>query len=314
MQNPPTITATSWLMVITLGLVWGATFMVIEIALTGITPFWLAAARIGFATLLTLAVWGARGFPLFLTTARPWGMLAFIGAFSSAIPFILLGWGQQFVTSGFAGVSMAAVALMVLPLAHFLIPGEAMTLRRLAGFLIGFAGVVILIGSQAFDSTGAALEPYGRLACIGAAACYAVSSVNMRLLPPIDPIGLAAVPMLFGTALVVPLAWTVEGPPPLPAPQTLLVLGFLGLVPTAGANLLRVLVVRSAGPVFMSLTNYQVPLWSVLLGVLILNEPARPGLLIAMILILAGVFISQWGALRRLFVRRPRPPASAPPA
>ena len=165
----PDITRASWIMVLALGLTWGATFMVIEIALTGITPFWLAAGRIGFAAALMLAVWLLRGGRLFLTGARNWPAMVFVGALSSAVPFMLLSWGQQFVTSGFAGVSMAAVPLMVLPLAHLLVTGERMTLRRAAGFLVGFAGVVVLIGGQAFASTGVALEPLGRAACLGAA-------------------------------------------------------------------------------------------------------------------------------------------------
>ena len=57
---------------------------------------------------------------------------------SVAVPFMLLSWAQQFVTSGFTGVSMAAVALIVLPLAHVFVPGERMTLRRTIGFVIGF--------------------------------------------------------------------------------------------------------------------------------------------------------------------------------
>ena len=56
-QTAPEITARSWLMVLTLGLVWGATFLVIELALAGVTPLWLAAFRITFAMLLTLAIW-----------------------------------------------------------------------------------------------------------------------------------------------------------------------------------------------------------------------------------------------------------------
>ena len=304
-EQTPQITPSSWLMVAALGLVWGATFLVIEIALEGITPLWLAAARISFATLLTLAVWLALGGRLFRArpARRDWANLALVGALSSAVPFMLLSWGQQYVTSGFAGVSMAAVALMVLPLAHVLVPGERLTLRRALGFVIGFVGVVILIGGQAFETTGAAQEPLGRLACLGAAACYALSSVTMRRLPAIDPIGLAAVPLTMGCLLVVPLAWGLEGPPPLPDTRTLVVLAFLGLVPTAGANLLRVLVIRTAGPVFMSLTNYQVPLWSVTLGALVLAEPLPPSLLLALVCILCGVALSQWGALRRLFGR-----------
>ncbi|MGR3493912.1 DMT family transporter [Citreimonas sp.] len=290
-------------MVAILGLIWGATFLLIEIALTELPPLWIASGRISFAMVLTVAVWRLRGGALFLTERTAWPSLALIGALASALPFTLLAWGQQFVTAGFAGVSMAGVALMVLPLAHFLVPGERMHWRRAIGFLIGFAGVVLLIGGQAFVSSGAAMEPLGRAACVGAAACYAVSSVTMRRLPPIDPIGLAAVPLMVGTALVVPMAWAVEGPPPMPSQSILAIVALLGLVPTAGANLLRVLVIRSAGPVFMSLVNYQVPMWSVVLGVLLLGEPFEPSLLAAMGLILAGLLVSQWGALRRLMAR-----------
>ena len=122
----PEITGKSWAMVGTLGFVWGGTFLVMSLALEGITPFWLAAARITFATVLMIAIWGLRGFRLF---EEPLGNdnifnLLVIGALSSAVPFMLLSWGLQSVTSGFAGVSMAAVALMVLPLAHFMVPGE----------------------------------------------------------------------------------------------------------------------------------------------------------------------------------------------
>lgn len=307
MQNPPDITPANWAMVAGLGLVWGATFLFIELALTGITPFWLAAGRIGFACLLTVAVWLWRGGRVFLTDETAWGALVVSGVLNSAIPFMLLSWGQQTVTSGFAGVSMASVTLIVLPLAHLFVPGERITLRRLIGLLIGFFGVTVLLGGQAFVSTGDPLEPFGRLACVGAAACYASSSVLVRRLPPINPFGLGALALVFGSMLVVPMALIVEGPPPMPETDILLLIAVLGLIPTAGANILRILVIRSAGPVFMSLVNYQVPMWSVIFGVLILDEPFRPVLLVAMALILSGMLISQWGALNRLFRRRSSP-------
>ena len=211
--------------------------------------------------------------------------------------------GAKYVTSGFAGVSMAAVALIVLPLAHLTVPGEQMTPRKTAGFLIGFVGVVILIGAQAFESTGAAFETAGRIACVLAASCYAVGSIMLRRLPAAHPIGLATVLLIIGATISIPVALAVEGPPPMPSPQILAVLAFLGLIPTAGANFLRVLVVRSAGPVFMSLVNYQVPVWSVVLGGLILGEALPKSLLLAMSLILIGVGLSQYGALQRLFKR-----------
>ena len=131
---------------------------------------------------------------------------------------------------------MASVALIVLPLAHLLVPGERMTLRRSLGFVIGFVGVCILIGGQAFEASGAQLETAGRIACIGAASCYGISSILMRRLPPVDPIGLSTVLLLIAALIVLPAAWIVEGPTPLPDTQTLAVIAFLGLIPNGGSQ------------------------------------------------------------------------------
>jgi len=306
MSDAPAPRGIDWLMVAGLGLTWGATFMVIELALEGITPFWLAAGRITFAAVLTLAIWQYRGGALFATPPAliDRARLVLVSALSAAVPFTLLSWGQQYVTSGFAGVSMAAVALIVLPLAHLLVPGERLNARKALGFVIGFAGVVVLIGPKAFGSSGADLEFWGQLACLGAAASYALTSVQMRLFPKIDTIGLSAVTFTIGAGFVVTAAWIAEGPPPLPDMRTLTILAILGLVPTAAAGLLRVVVVRNAGPTFMSLTSYQVPVWSVILGAVFLGEDLPASIILAMVLILLGLALSQWGALRRLFARR----------
>ncbi|MEP3847881.1 MAG: DMT family transporter [Paracoccaceae bacterium] len=304
-MQTPEISWKSWAMVAALGLTWGGTFLVTEIALDGMTPYWLAAGRICFAVLVMLAIWPMMGGQLFeapLTGPAAVSVVA-IGGFSTAIPFMLLAWGQQFVTSGFAGVSMASVGLLVLPLAHFLVPGERITKRRAIGFLIGFCGVCVLIGGQAFDSTGAELEWAGRIACVTAACCYGVSSVLMRRLPAVDPIGLSTVLLIIAAGMTIPMALWQEGLPTMPDTRTLIVIALLGLIPTAAANLLRVLVIRTAGPVFMSLTNYQVPVWSVVLGAWLLSEPLPPSLIWAMCLILIGVGLSQFGALKRLFFR-----------
>ncbi len=303
----PEITGRSWVMIAVLGLTWGGTFLIIEIALRGITPFWLAASRITLGAAMTVLVWQLRGGKLFEAPLRPAERraLVIIGLLSSAIPFMLLSWGQQFVTSGFAGVSMASVPLIVLPLAHFLVPGERMSWRRFLGFIAGFAGVVILIGGQALNSSGADFELPGRIACLAAAGCYAGSSIMMRRLPAVNPIGLSAVLLVIGAGAVIPAALVIEGLPPALDMNTLAAVAVLGLIPTAAANLLRVAVVRTAGPVFMSLVNFQVPVWSVILGAWILSEDLPGSLIWAMLLILTGVGLSQFGALRRLFTKAP---------
>ena len=159
------------------------------------------------------------------------------------------------------------------------------------------------MGAKAFESTGASLETAGRLACLIAAMCYGVNSIMMRRLPAVDTIGLSTVLLIMSAAIVIPIALIVEGFPPMPSTKTMIVIALLGLIPTAAANFLRTLVIRSAGPVFMSITNYQVPVWSVVLGALLLGEPLPASLIMAMVLILAGVGLSQYGAFRKLFRR-----------
>ncbi|MDJ0640613.1 MAG: DMT family transporter [Paracoccaceae bacterium] len=294
-------------MIGTLGVVWGASFMFIELALTGMTPYWLAASRILLASVVTTLIWQLRGGTLFLTDAPPnWRLVTAIGVVSTALPFMLLSWGQQFVTAGYAGVTMGAMPLMVLGLAHLFVAGEQLTRRKALGMSVGFLGVVVLIGPRAFESSGLEGETLGRLACLGAACCYAASSILTRRLQPVDPIGLSAVTLWIGAVLSTGAAIAVEGAPPLPTGIALTAIVILGLVQTAMANLLRILVIRSAGPTFMSLVNYQVPVWSVIFGVVFLGEALEASLFAALALILTGIAVSQWGALSRLFTRTER--------
>lgn len=295
----------NWLRLGALGLIWGASFMSVSLALEGFGPFSLAAIRITLAAVILVAVaqLSGRGLP---RLSQPSGLAIWIFALgmalaSNAVPFVLLSWGQQSVASGFAGVCMAVVPLIVLPLAHVFVPGESMHLRRVIGFLIGTCGVIVLIGPGAFASTGAATEFLARLACIGAACCYAIGSILTRRCPEVDPISLSAAVMLLASLLLLPVAFQLEGLPQTPGAIPVLAVLFLGILPTAIAQILLVQVIREAGPTFMSLVNYQVPVWSVILGALILSEPLPPSLFLALGLIMTGLVLSQLGALQRLF-------------
>ena len=293
----------NWLRLLALGMIWGSSFMAVSVAVGGLGPLSVAAGRITLAALALLALTRLGGISLPPFRA-PQGRIVWLAAlafgfFSMALPFFLLSWGQKYVTSGFAGVTMAAVPLLVLPLAHFLVPGERMSLRKLIGFCIGFAGVVVLIGPGAFARAGTDLEPLARLACLAAGASYALGSIITRLAPKVDPVAFAAAATLLASLMILPVAVAVEGiPQGLHAPALLAVL-YLGLVPTALANLLLVAVIRSAGPSFMSLVNYQVPVWSVIFGTLFLRETLPPQLLPAMGMILAGLAISNFARARR---------------
>lgn len=308
MSPLPNITRASWIMVAVLGFVWGSTFMVIKIALVGMTPFWLATCRLTIAALVMAAFWGREGFRMGTDPGnRPHPLaLVWAGAISSGIPFLLLNWGQQFVTSGFAGTSMAAVPLVVLPMAHFMVAGERLNLRSVIGVGLGFLGVFLLVGQDALHSSGAEMEFWGRMACLTVAFCYALNSITIRRIPPINPTALTTIMMATGALITLPFSIAAEGLPPVPSLKPLLAMIFLGVVSTAAMNQLRVLVIRSAGPTFMTLVNYQVPVWSVVLGGLVLGEALPPELFVALLLILSGVAVSQWSSVKRLFVQPTR--------
>ncbi len=295
----------NWLKIVILAMIWGASFMFMSIALTGVGPLTLVATRLTLGAVFLVSLCRARGLGLPGVrggkAGRIWGFAIVMGLFSNAIPFSLLAWAQLSVASGFAGVCMAVVPLLVLPLAHVFVPGERMTLRRGIGFAIGTTGVIILIGPGAFVTTGNDLESWARLACIAASGCYAIGAISTRLCPPVNMLSLSAAALCIGAAVALPIALIYEDLPNGLNPRVLLALIYLGLLPTGVAQLILTTVIRDAGPVFMSLTNYQVPVWAVVFGVVILSEPVPSSLMLALMLILSGVALSQAGALRRLF-------------
>ena len=295
MTTQPTVQ--NWLSIAALGLIWGGTFMVVPIALQGYGPLTVACARttLGASAMLVLMRTLRRPLPRF--TPQMTKYLVLIGLLNTALPFALLSWGQQYVPSAFAGISMAALPLFVLPLAH-VFSDEKMHLRKVVGVVVGFIGASVLIGPGVFQ-IGTGLAPLGQLACLAAALSYAISSVMTRRCPPIDPITMTALLLCVGASALIPAMLIVEGIPAVSSPASMIAIVFLGFVPTALAALIRVLIIRSAGSVFMTLVNYQVPVWSMLFGALILNETLPLRFFAALVLILCGLAISQYDTLRK---------------
>ena len=297
-------TPLNWASIAALGLIWGATFMVVAIALEGYGPLTVACARttLGAAAMLALMAVLRRPVPMFTPLMRRY--LVTIGLLNTALPFALLSWGQQYVPSAFAGISMAALPLFVLPLAH-IFTDEKMRWRSALGVIIGFTGALVLIGPGVLR-IGTGSEPLGQLACIAAALSYAVSSIMTRRCPPIDPIAMTALLLTVGSIALIPAMLLIEGIPDIAAQRPTIAILFLGVVPTALAALIRVATIRSAGAVFMTLVNYQVPLWSMMFGVVVLNELLPLRFFAALALILCGLVVSQWAGLKRLFASEQR--------
>ncbi|WP_394177442.1 DMT family transporter [Yoonia maritima] len=288
----------NWLSILTLGVIWGGTFMVVAIALEGYGPLTVACARtsLGAVALLVLMRVMRRPLPVFTRTMVKY--LLVIGLLNTAVPFALLSWGQQYVPSAFAGISMAVLPLFVLPLAH-VFTDEKMNLRNGLGVTLGFIGALVLIGPGVLR-IGTGIEPLGQIACILAALSYAISAIMTRRCPPIDPITMAALLLVVGASALIPAMLLIEGVPQATDQRTVIAIILLGFVPTALAALIRVLVIRSAGSIFMTLVNYQVPVWSMIFGAIVLNEDLPIRFFTALALILCGLLISQWNSLRKL--------------
>jgi drug/metabolite transporter (DMT)-like permease len=295
-----TPTRNNWISIFLLGLIWGGTFMVVSIALEGYGPVTVAAARTGLGAIALTGLMVAMRAPLPSRAALI--NLIPIGILNTALPFVLLSWGQQYVPSAFAGVSMAMLPLFGLPLAH-VFSDERLQGNKALGVFIGFLGALVLVGPGLLD-LGQGAEPLGQLACVAATLSYAISSVWTRRCPPVDPITLAAFTLIVGAVILTPAMIVIEGIPSWQGPRTGFAILFLGFFPTALAALLRVLVIRSAGSVFMTLVNYQVPLWSVVFGWLILGEDLPWRFFGALGLILFGLAVSQSRGAIRLFTPR----------
>ena len=282
-----------WSLLLALGMIWGASFLGVEKALESFAPITIAALRIALAAIIMTGVSFAMGIGL-PKDRRTWLFAFGMGLFSNAIPFTLLSWGQQHVTSGYAGITMAVVPLLVLPLSHFLIPGMRLTPIKALGFGIGFIGVVVLIGpAKIMQSGGGDIENIARIACVVASMCYAIGSVITRLAPKGEAMAFSAAALIMGAAVALPIALAVDGMPAAPTLPALAGMLYLGIFPTALATIMLVFIVKTAGPPFLSLVNYQVPIWAVIIGMVVLNEALPSSFIWALGLILTGLAVAQ---------------------
>lgn len=302
---PRAANSRDWIALLGLTIMWGSAFMLTELALASFPPGFIVASRIVIAAALLFVVIRAHGIQL-PRSIRGWLPMLAMAIFGNVLPFNLIAWGQQHVTSSVAGVLMAVVPLFVLTLAHFLIPGARVTIIKAIGFLFGFAGVTLIIGPDAFSGAPNTIALWGAFAILAAALSYAVSTIIARRAGAIGPLQLSAGMLLVGSILVLPGA-ALELP--IDTAPTMLSIGavlLLGLVATGYASVLYFRIVQGPGPAFVSLVNYLVPAWAVIFGSLFLNEKLSAAALIGLTLILAGIGLSEFGPKLRARLGRRR--------
>lgn len=274
--------------------IWGSSFALTKVAVAEIAPVWVMAWRIVIGTLFLIVALPIAGERL-PDSFRDWLGCGFIAFAGNVAPFWLISWGTQHISSGLAGILMGAVPLVVMVMAAFLLADEPLTGRKTAGFLAGFAGVVLLIGPNAlltFDFDD--LHLVGALAVLLATIGYATQAVAVRLMTPMPGLRRAAGVMITATAMAVPLA-LANSPDGYGASQTgsLLAVAALGLFPTALAALILFPLLASAGASFTALTNYLVPVFALLVGVVFLGETFAATDFLGLGLVLAGIGVAR---------------------
>ncbi|MBL8549417.1 MAG: DMT family transporter [Hyphomonadaceae bacterium] len=290
--------AADWLLFSLCVALWGSAFAMVRVGLhDGATPWQIVATRLALSTTLLnlLLMWRrARGQEP-PPTRNKRGKLVLLGFFGGTAPFALFAYAQLGATSGLVGLYNALSPLLVAAFIPVFTPADHKpSASAFLGLLLGFSGVAVLMGPAALgDFAHATLA--AQAAATAGAVCYAINTLVARGGPQISPLEAAAGWTAWGALLAAPFAiWdTLNGATPGPA-AWLAIVG-LALGPTGIASIAFFQLVRTAGPVFVTQTNYLLPVWALALGAVAFGETISPNAVVAFGLIVVGLFVAQEG-------------------
>ena len=274
-----------------LSLIWSSSFMTIKVGVGSIPPVTLAACRVVVAAVVLYGFVRVQGAALPRGT-RFWTYCVLIGVIGNGLPFTLINWGEEHVDSGLAAILMSIMPLATVVLAHFFADGERMTRGKLIGVVIGFCGVVILVGPEALKGLGG--DAWRQLAVAAGAFSYGVAMILARNMPPAPLIARSAAVMIVASVIMAPLALAIDAPWRLrPDDAAIAAALYLGLFPTAFATIIFFYLVQTAGPSMVALVNYLIPVLGVGWGAVVLDEQVTAEAVAALVVILAGIAIAQ---------------------
>jgi len=284
------MTGREWLVLLTLAVIWGGAFLFIGIAVHHVHPLtyvWLRLTIAAGAMFLFLKIKGER-----LNLPREvWGSILLLALLNNALPFTLFGWGQTHIASGLASILNATTPIWGVLVAHFFTADERMTPRKIAGVVLGFAGVATMIGPMLLANIGT--DAVAQLACITAALSYAIAAVWARRFRGmgVAPMSLTTGQLTAGALMMLPLALLVDQPwtQPLPPTSAWGAIVALALLCTAFGYVLYFRLIETAGATNALLVTLLVPPFAILFGSLFLNEVLAPQDFIGLALIALGL-------------------------
>lgn len=306
-KSPADATLFDWAILSLVVALGGFSFVMIRSAVETIPPAVVTVGRlwIGGIFLYGVMIQAGRRLPPFFAATKKgrsvhleWRWMIAISVIGYVAPFFIFPWAQQFIDSGLAGIYMAFMPIWTVGLAYFF-AGESLGPRKIIGFLLGFAGVIILMGPEVISNAGDA-SILAQVALLAATVFYATHAVMTRRAPPMRPRAFAAGTLLSAAIISTPaLLLTDLNISEWSLVSILSVIG-LGLGPTGLVGISLIIVIQRAGAGFMSLGNYLVPLWAVAAGALIFNERLNVSAFAALAIILIGVAVSQSSPNRKI--------------
>jgi drug/metabolite transporter (DMT)-like permease len=286
----PSFTAATGIRFLAQALIWGSSFSFIREATRSFSPGALVLSRLALATVVLVAVCRFRGEGL-VEGRRAWAATAGGAVLANVAPYLLLTYGERTTTAGIAGVLIGATPLLTVLVAAVALRAEGISLPMVAGFVIGFAGIILVVDPFA----GADGTISGAGMCLAAAACYAAGYVWARRFQTGTgtPLGVAASQLLAATvieALVTPITGCHTGAFTSSSVTAVLILGLLG---TGYGTILYFRLITDVGPSLASAVDYLVPVFAVMFGVILTGEHVAPLMLGGMVLILLGMGLGE---------------------
>ena len=269
--------------------IWGSTWLFIKLGLRDLPPLTFAGIRFIIATLILFALISVRGVPLPRKT-RDWIFLAVTGVLSFSLNYGLVFWGEQYISSGLAALLQSMLPLFGLIIAHFYLPGERMTVPRIAGVVLGVLGVAVIFSNQLQVSGARAL--WGSAALVLSAFCAAYANVLVKTYGlNLQPSVLAAGQMLFGLVPLLLIGIPLEGNPLNYhwTPVAVISLFYLAIVGTVIAFLLYYWLIHNMDVTKTMLIALVTPVVAVILGMLVLKETLEWRTLAGGLMIISGI-------------------------
>lgn len=272
-------------------IIWASAFLAIKIVVPETGPLWLAAIRvvIGFIVLLPWALW--RGF-IWPTQFRQWRLLLAIAALNVAAPFFLISWAELTIDAGIASLLMGVGPFLALVASHFFTEDDKFTPAKLLAVLLGFTGILVVVGADAILGLGQNLP--SQLAALCGSACYVASGILIRRLEGFPPVRLSCLVLGIASIILVTCAGVIDGPPDLSISGTAwLFLIYLGLLPTGIGYILRYRLIQTIGVSAFALGLNLIPVFGIAMGAAFLGEAISWTVVIALILVMSGLLVSR---------------------